>query len=209
MTSETRRARQRRELIEDIVGEAESLLAAGGPSAVSLRAIARAVGMSAPSLYTYFASLDDLFTELIVRSYGSLAAEVAGEVEALSAAPLDARLRAGPSAYRSWALVNRQRFNLIFFDQIVGYEAPAEGPTVEAQTAVLRPIASCYAEATGSDLEELIEPGERLDAFLGWWGSFHGLVALEVNHHLDWVDAHRVFEERLAADVAQIMNRNR
>ncbi len=204
METETRRERHRRTLIEEILAEARSLLEQGGPSSVSLRAIARAVGMSAPSLYTYFPSLNDLFTELIVRSYDALASHVSRDLDALGDAPVGDRLVAGPLAYRSWALENRQQFNLVFFDQIAGYEAPADGPTVAAQTSVLRPMAVDYAAAHGQSLEVLLEPGDLLDDFLGWWGSFHGLVVLEVNHHLDWVDASAVFERRLRREIRQM-----
>ena len=204
MVKETRRERHRRTLIEEIVNEARSLLEQGGPSAVSLRAIGRSVGMSAPSLYTYFPILNDVFTELIVRSYDTLAFHVANSLDDCSDAALQERLAAGPLAYREWALANRQLFNLIFFDQIAGYEAPANGPTVEAQTSVLRPIAADYAEACGQSLDALVEPGELLDDFLGWWGTFHGLVVLEVNHHLDWVDARAVFERRLRREIDQL-----
>lgn len=205
MDTETRRERHRRNLIEEIVDEARTLLDQGGPSSVSLRAIARAVGMSAPSLYTYFPSLNDLFTELIVRSYNALASHVAAELANCTDASVGERLVVGPLAYRAWALANRQQFNLIFFDQIAGYEAPADGPTVEAQTTVLRPMALDYAKAGGQSLEELLEPGDLLEDFLGWWGTFHGLVVLEVNHHLDWVDASAVFERRLRREVEQLL----
>src|SRR6056297_3097961 len=70
---ETRRARHRRELVDDVCDEARRLLAEGGAGSVTWRGLARAVDMSPASLYTYFESLDDLFTELILRSYRSLA----------------------------------------------------------------------------------------------------------------------------------------
>jgi hypothetical protein len=116
---------------------------------------------------------------------------------------------AGPTAYRRWALANRQQFNLIFFDQITGYEAPADGPTVEAQNAVLQPMAAEYALARGCRIEDLSEPGDILHDFLGWWGSFHGLVALEVNHHLDWVESAAVFERHLGREVEQLTHTER
>jgi len=207
MAEESRRERQRRALVEDILAKARSQLEAGGPSAVSLRGIARAVGMSAPSLYTYFASLGDLFTELIVQSFDSLAATITDALEAAENDVLENRLAAGPRAYRSWALANPQHFNLIFFDQIAGYKAPPDGPTVDAQIAVLRPIAAVYAEASGLEPDALDSPGDDLNGFLSFWGAFHGLVALEVNHHLDWVDPEIIFEQRLASDVAEITTR--
>lgn len=205
MAEETRREKQRRALVEEILAAARSQLESGGPSAVSLRAISRAVGMSAPSLYTYFASLADLFTELIVESFDSLAAAINVALTAAHDEPLEQRLSVGPRAYRTWAITNPQRFNLVFTDQIIGYEAPVDGPTVDAQIAVLRPIAEVYAEACRVELDAVVNPGEYLDRFLGWWASFHGLVALEVNHHLDWVDSERIFELRLSADINQIL----
>lgn len=205
MEKETRREKQRRILVDDILGEAMTQLDANGPTSVSLRAIARSVGMSAPSLYTYFPSLSDLFTALIVQSYESLADYVAAALDEVAGETLEYRLEAGPRAYRHWALANRQRFNLIFFDQITNYTAPPEGPTIAAQIAALRPMASSYAQAIGVEFEDLLEPGQPLTGFLGWWGSFHGVVALEVNHHFDWVDSETIFEQRLKLDIATIL----
>lgn len=205
----TRRERQRHELVEDILAAAREQLETGGPSAVSLRGIARAVGVSAPAIYTYFPSLNDLYTRLIVDGYEALAAAVSAAVDAAADRPPVERLAAGPRAYRRWALDNRHTFNLVFFDQIIGYEAPPDGPTVDAQTAALLPIGSQFAKAIGVPLEGLTQPGDPLDEFLGWWGGFHGVVALEVNHHLDWIDAEAVFERRLERDVAAILTNTR
>ena len=72
--TESRRDRQRRELVAEIVEIARAQLASGGRAAVSWRGIAREVGMNPASLYTYFDGLDDLFTAVILDSYGGLAA---------------------------------------------------------------------------------------------------------------------------------------
>ena len=72
--TESRRDRQRRELTAEIITIARRQLAEGGRAGVSWRAIAREVGMNPASLYTYFANLDDLFTAMIIESYGGLAA---------------------------------------------------------------------------------------------------------------------------------------
>lgn len=205
MATETRREKQRRVLVDDILAAARAQLEQGGSGAVSLRGISRAVGMSAPSLYTYFPSVSHLFTELIVQSFDSLAGAVNNAIESVVSESVEQRLLAGPRAYRSWAIANPHHFNLVFFDQIDGYQAPPEGPTVDAQVAALRPITAQYAEAKGIDADTLTAPCKALEDLLGWWGSFHGLVALEVNHHLDWVDAHAVFERRLRMDVDVIL----
>lgn len=206
MAKETRGTRQRRELVDDVVSEARRRLEEGGPSAVTLRGIAREVGVTAPALYTYFPSLADLFTELIVQSYQGLEDSVASALDAASDLSLDDRLAAGPIAYRQWAIKHRQQFNLVFFDQIAGYAAPPDGPTVDAQTAVLRPIAAEYAVARGRTIDDVLGDDELLDGFLAWWGAFHGIVALEVNHHLDWRDPETIFLRHLAASIQHLIS---
>lgn len=206
MAKETRGTRQRRELVDDVVSEARRRLEEGGPSAVTLRGIAREVGVTAPALYTYFPSLADLFTELIVQSYQGLEASVASALDAAADLSLDDRLAAGPIAYRRWAIKHRQQFNLVFFDQIAGYAAPPDGPTVDAQTAVLRPIAAEYAVARGRTIDDVLGDDELLDGFLAWWGAFHGIVALEVNHHLDWRDPETIFLRHLAASIQHLIS---
>ncbi len=176
-----------------------------GPADVTLRGIARGVGVTAPALYTYFPSLADLFTELIVRSYRDLAATISSAISDHADSTSDERLEAGPIAYRRWALDHRQRFNLIFFDQIAGYAAPPDGPTVDAQTDVLKPMADEYAAARGRAATDVTTDDDLLDDFLAWWGSFHGLVALEVNHHLDWRDSERIFLKQLSASTRQLI----
>lgn len=205
MATETRRTRQRQELVNDVVSEARRRLEEGGPSAVTLRGIAREVGVTAPALYTYFPSLAELFTELIVQSYKGLEDTVASALEAARDLSRNDRLAAGPIAYRCWAIEHRQQFNLVFFDQIAGYTAPPDGPTVDAQTAVLRPIAAEYAAARGRTIDDVLGDDELLDDFLAWWGAFHGIVALEVNHHLDWRDPEAIFLRHLTASIQQLI----
>ena len=202
---ETRRTRQRQELVDDVVSEARRRLEEGGPSAVTLRGIAREVGVTAPALYTYFPSLAELFTELIVQSYQGLEDSVASALDAAGDLSLGDRLAEGPIAYRRWAIEHRQQFNLVFFDQIAGYAAPPDGPTVDAQTAVLRPIAAEYAVARGRTIDDVLSDDQLLDDFLGWWGAFHGIVALEVNHHLNGRDPEAIFLRHLGASIQQLI----
>jgi AcrR family transcriptional regulator len=147
-----------------------------------MRAIARAVGMGPASLYTYFESLDDVYTTLLLSSYGRLAEATASAVSAFATAPPEDRVLVGILAYRRWALAHPNEFNLIFSDQIPGYAAPPGGPTIAAQVAVFQPILDAFAE-----LRDEAEP-LRLHRSALVWAAFHGAVALEVNNHLDWVD---------------------
>jgi AcrR family transcriptional regulator len=179
---ETRRARQRRELLAEIEEEARRQLVAGGPTTVSLRAIARAVGLSPASLYTYVASLDDIFTMLLLSSYRSLAAATREAAESFADAPPVDRALAAVLAHRRWALEHPGEFNLIFSDQLPGYEAPPDGPTVAAQVEVFQPIVDALAPITPADPE--LGPDQLLALV---WGAFHGLVMLEINHHVQWV----------------------
>jgi AcrR family transcriptional regulator len=198
--TEGRRARQRRELLAAIEAEARRLLEEGGAANVSMRAIARAVGLGPASLYTYFDSLDDIFTLLLLSSYESLATATAAAVEAFAKDPPADRAFAGILAHRRWALAHRNEFNLIFTDVLPGYAAPPGGPTVDAQVQVFQPIVDAFAEVAPT------EPGLTLEqASTVVWCAFHGAVALEVNHHLDWIDdpaaAHETTVRRAIASI--------
>jgi AcrR family transcriptional regulator len=181
--NEGRRARQRRELLAAIEAEARRLLEEGGAGNVSMRAIARGVGLVPASLYTYFDSLDDIFTLLLLSSYESLATATATGTEAFSEDPPADRAFAGILAHRRWALAHRNEFNLLFTDVLPGYAAPPGGPTVDAQVQVFQPIVDALAELGPTDPDLTVE-----QAGIAVWCAFHGAVALEVNHHLDWLD---------------------
>jgi len=197
---EGRRARQRRELLAAIEAEARRLLDEGGAGNVSMRAIARGVGLGPASLYTYFDSLDDIFTLLLLSSYKSLATAIATAVTAFANDPPGDRAFAGILAHRRWALAHRNEFNLLFTDVLPGYAAPPGGPTVEAQIQVFQPIVDALSELGPTD------PGLTVEqASIVVWCAIHGAVALEVNHHLDWLDdpaaAHETTVRRALASV--------
>jgi AcrR family transcriptional regulator len=197
--SEGRRARQRRELMAEIEAEARRLLEEGGPSHVSMRAIARGVGMGPASLYTYFASLDDVFTLLLLSSYRSLADATSAAVAGFAEADPADRAFVGILAHRRWALDHRNEFNLLFTDVLPGYAAPPGGPTVDAQVAVFQPIVDAFADVP------LAAGLSREAATVVVWSAFHGAVVLEVNHHLDWLaDPARQHETTVRRALASI-----
>jgi AcrR family transcriptional regulator len=198
MTGETRRDRHRRELVDQLCDEARLQLVTGGAGSVTWRGLARSVGMSPASLYTYFDGLDALFTELILRSYGALATSTKTTAAAFADASVGNQILLGPLAYRHWALGHRAEFNLIFTDQLPGYSAEPGGSTVDAQMAIFRPMTKAISAALVEDVSEPEQQsGDALQVALGLWGLFHGLVSLEVNHHLDWLDARATYEGRL------------
>ncbi|WP_399123489.1 TetR family transcriptional regulator [Streptomyces sp. N2A] len=103
-------------------------MASGGPDAITLRAIAREMGMTANAIYGYFPTRDDLVTTLINDVYTALADAVDTAWEATPSAEPAVRIEAWANAFRTWALVNPQGFRLIYGDPVPGYQAPEGAP---------------------------------------------------------------------------------
>lgn len=218
----TRRDRLRAELLTEIRTAARAQLAAGGAGSVSWRGIARAVGMSPASLYTYFASLDDIYTDLITESFDHLADTVGAAIAAAADRHLGDRMLAGLLAYRAWSVRNPAQFRLIFQDVIPGYEAPPEGPTLHANLRVSAHFVALLVEGWRSGalppapVGGFVDPGpmnarfgtdltaDEIRTSLSAWATFHGLVQLEVNHHIHtgWVDVDALYLA-MAADLAR------
>lgn len=197
----SRRDRQQAALRLDVLAAAVAQIEDHGPAGLNWRAIARDVGVAPSTLYTYFDGVDGLTTAVLVAAYDDMAAAIAQAAGDPTVEPRQ-RIHAAAQAYRSWALANPARFNLLFTDVVTGYAAPEGGPTVAAQVALLAPLATALAEAAGVDGGGAIEdwPAPLRRQGLGLWGQLHGLVSLEVNHHLDWMD----HDERAAVHVAAI-----
>jgi AcrR family transcriptional regulator len=118
---------------------------------LSLRAVARDMGMVSSALYRYYASRDDLLTALILDGYNSL-----GEaVEAADAAVADGgrvreRWLAASSAIRAWALASPAEYALLYGSPVPGYAAPQDTIAAAARAyAVLGQILT-DAFASGS-----------------------------------------------------------
>jgi AcrR family transcriptional regulator len=123
----TARERARAELTREIKEEARRQLAEAGAHGLSLRAVARELGMVSSALYRYFPSRDDLLTALIIDAYNAIgsAAEAAIE-EAGGKAGGGARGRwaAACRAIRAWALAHPHEYALIYGSPVPGYRAP-------------------------------------------------------------------------------------
>ena len=138
----TRRELTRTATIAEIKAAALEQIEHVGAPALSIRGVARAIGMSPAGLYRYYDGRDALLTDLLVDAYRDLARAVAGAAglpigppaESSTrpvAEPIRAMLRA-IEAYRAWGVTNRARFLLIFGTPVPGYSAPEDGPTVAA-----------------------------------------------------------------------------
>jgi AcrR family transcriptional regulator len=145
------------------------------------------VGVSPSTLYTYFESLDALYTALILEVYAEMAAEVRRTVDPTTAGA--ERLRQASAGYRRYGLRHPARFTLVFTDVLPGYAAPENGPTIAAQVEVFHPLVDGLAELIGRPDTDIASwsAADRSRA-LGAWSQLHGFVSLEVNHHFVWID---------------------
>jgi AcrR family transcriptional regulator len=145
----TARARARAELTAEIVDTARQHLASDGAAALSLRAIARELGMASSAIYRYFPSRDDLLTRLIVDAYDALG-EAAEHSEArVKRSDLRGRFAATCSGVREWSLANPHEYALIYGSPVPGYAAPVDtiGPATRVATLLVAVMAQAHAEA--------------------------------------------------------------
>lgn len=153
----TRRERLREEATRDLVEAALDQLREVGAEALSLRAVAREVGMSPAGVYRYFDGRDELLTALIAQGFDDLAdhlfAATGADEDVIGGHgrpappiaeridPLDrpgAALAAVCRAYRGWALGRPNEFGLLYGDPVRGYAAPVDGVTTIANSRVAR-----------------------------------------------------------------------
>ncbi|HEY1644369.1 MAG TPA: TetR/AcrR family transcriptional regulator [Streptosporangiaceae bacterium] len=123
---QTARARARAELTREIKEEARRQLAAEGAQRLSLRAVARELGMVSSALYRYFPSRDDLLTALIIDAYNALGAAAEEAAAQASAGGFRRRWHACAAAARGWAIAHPHEYALIYGSPVPGYQAPAE-----------------------------------------------------------------------------------
>jgi AcrR family transcriptional regulator len=223
-----RRERLRRATVEEIKAVARAQMAAEGSAAVTLRAIAREMGMTASALYRYFGSREELVTALITDAYDALADAMEAAVDAVPAGRHRDRMLAAFGAFRAWALEHPTEFALIFGSPIPGYVAPEETrPAGLRYTDLLtRLLAEAYAggalDPARVDLRVPATLRRQVEAFqrrrgsaelpapvlafgLSAWTRLHGLVTLEVFGHLEPVlgDGTALFGQEMAAIIAQ------
>jgi AcrR family transcriptional regulator len=203
----TRRERLKAETTEEIKAIALALMAAAGPEAISLRAIARELGMTPAALYGYFATRDDLVTALIRDVHTALVDRAEAARDALPAGDTAGRILAWAEAFRQWAVTEPAGFRLVYGDPVSGYRPPPGGAAAEADrracTGLTGLVAAAWPSARElqprgahrwSDFDAHLVDGVRaahpaltaaaLGLALRMWGRMHGLVALEVHGHL-------------------------
>jgi AcrR family transcriptional regulator len=139
----SRRDRLRAATTQEIIQTARRLLVTEGPEAASLRAIAREMGMTAPALYRYFSSHEELLRHVVGDIFTDLASYVQAAIHAAAdVAPpgIDSdevwaiKLIAGCRAFRAWTLEHVPEFSMIFGSPLPGLEALHEvtlDPTID------------------------------------------------------------------------------
>jgi AcrR family transcriptional regulator len=207
----SRRERARAATLEEIKQTALDLMREQGNTDVRFSDIARAMGLTPPALYRYYADRDELLTEMITDAYRALAAALEVPVHTQESLAPQAHLLLVASAYRAWALAEPHRFALIFGPPVPGYEAPEEGPTVEAAQGAMANLAAVVHRAAaqgalGDPIVGDVDPGtlpslmsdEKAgsvggdlpyathQAMLHAWAALHGFVCLEAYGHFDW-----------------------
>ncbi|UXN23985.1 TetR/AcrR family transcriptional regulator [Curtobacterium flaccumfaciens] len=143
----TARVLARQTVTADILAAARTRLTDEGPAALSLRAVARDVGMVSSAVYRYFPSRDDLLTALLITDYDELGAAVEAAGAAAGPAP-GARWVAMCRAVRDWSIAHPGDFALLFGSPVPGYTAPRE--TVVPATRTTLALVRVVADAVGS-----------------------------------------------------------
>jgi AcrR family transcriptional regulator len=158
----TARERARAEITAEILDAARGYLATDGAPALSLRAIARDLGMASSALYRYFKSRDELLTRLIVDAYNSLGAAAEVREAVVARNDLAGRFTAICEAVRAWALAHPNEYALIYGSPVPGYVAPAD--TVQPATRVTVLLLQIIVDATTAGLAP---PADARDAEAG------------------------------------------
>lgn len=225
MTAITARERVRAELTREITEVARRQLAESGAAGLSLRAVARELGMVSSAVYRYFPSRDQLLTALIVQGYDALGADVEVAEARVARADLRGRWLAACRAVRSWALEHPHEYALLYGSPVPGYEAPRDTVAPASRVgAVLAAVvrdafdAGCLRppEAPG-DTPSVLDPG-ILELFGGdgtalgraaatrgvtAWTHLFGAVSFELFGHLEGVVADRAaYFDHVAAEMA-------
>lgn len=186
---------------ERILATAYEHLLRLGPAGVSLRAIARDLGLVSSAVYTYVPSRTALLTTLIIRSYDSLGRTVEEAERDWPRDDVQGRFTAAVSALRRWSLTHPQEHALLFGTPLPDFQAPPETTAAGTRvpvllTQILRDTPSARRVTdVPTLLSEAVEPlrvgigagvtDDRLVAGLTLWEATLGLVSYEVFGHLD------------------------
>ncbi|GAA2649250.1 MULTISPECIES: TetR/AcrR family transcriptional regulator [Nonomuraea] len=145
--SRTARERVRAELIKEITDIARRHLSTEGAAGLSLRAVAREMGMVSSAIYRYFPTKDDLLTALIIDAYNAIGDAVEQADAGCARDDFTGRWLAMARSIREWALAHPHEYALIHGTPVPGYQAPADTVDPASRDGVMfgRLIADAHA----------------------------------------------------------------
>jgi AcrR family transcriptional regulator len=136
----TARERARAEITREILDAGRRYLATDGAAGLSLRAIARDLGMASSAVYRYVTSRDELLTRLIIDAYDSIGAAAEQREAEVDRADLLGRWSAVCTSVRDWARANPNEYALIYGSPVPGYVAPEDtiGPASRVSSLLVQ-----------------------------------------------------------------------
>ena len=192
-------------LQEAIKETAWKQIAEFGAPALSLRAIARELKITAPAIYNYFPDRDALVTALVIDAFTSFGDSQLEARDSLPEDDLVGRFRAIGIAYRNWAHAHPQRYQLLFGTPLPGYETPIEEvfPSSARSISALFSVVDAIRSAGKINVSSFPEVKEEyqhhfdlwksqvgevhpLSHFVAMviWARVHGIVSLEIQGNL-------------------------
>jgi len=227
--SMSRRDRARAETVREIKATARRVLVDQGVDGLALRAIAREMGMTAPGLYRYFASREDLVEHVVGDLYDELTDELEAVRDAARPATAGVQLMEVARAFRTWAVTHRSEFGLLFGSAGQGVlpedahdygDRPSQLAGARFGGVFAELVARLYFErgfpVPADDeidpaLQEQLQtwctklpvplPLGVMHVFLACWIRLYGLICMEIFGHLRFAlhDAEPMFEAELRA----------
>lgn len=222
----SRRDRVRAATTDEIKQTARRILVTEGPSAVSLRAIAREMGMTAPALYRYFGSHEDLIKHVVADIFEEIADDLQAAITAAgqaSGGDMAVKLVAACGEFRRWSLAHKEEFGLLFGTPLPGLEAVHDDVLDDCAQKFSGTFFALFLELWHKSpfpipADDQIDPGLREQlahyreilgvdlplgaglTFLRCWVRLYGTVSLEVFGHLHFAlsDAAPMFDITLA-----------
>jgi AcrR family transcriptional regulator len=174
----TPRARFREMMRDDILAAARQIMQAGGYPALSMRALAEAVGVRAPTLYDYFASKEDVLNAVFMQGVDLLSNQFNGLLET-TAPGLNRLFRIGV-VYRQFGLANPDLYPLLFAKLDQSFMPGEEQLT--ASKGLFEALRAHVVDAL--ELGELL-PNDPDFVALTIWSAAHGYVTLELVGYVD------------------------
>jgi AcrR family transcriptional regulator len=198
VTAAGARARVRAELTREITEAARRHLATQGAAGLSLRAVARELGMASSAVYRYFASRDELLTTLIIDAYDAIGAAAEEAEDHVPRDDLRGRWRATCRAARVWAIAHPHEYALVYGSPVPGYAAPEAtvGPAGRVGRVLCRVLADGVSAGvvdpgpdgaehtlTPRTAEELGLPAGLASRAVFVWSSLFGAISFELFGH--------------------------